>query len=140
MTEHEARVELEEHYDRTVSLEADREIILGLEASLSVQAFDYTKDKVQHSNKNVTEDRLAKYADAVTKYIKKHDEWWQKSWKIADKIMQIDDHRYKLILYRRYFRCWEYKVIADEMKYTERQIYRLKIEAIKAYAEIKVVS
>ena len=87
-------------------------------------------EKVQTSKKNVTEDnfiKLAEYSEMIDKRI---DELYGIKEEIFEAINTLENTTMRVILIARYIDCKKWKDIAEELYYSERQLYKLHSKAL----------
>lgn len=95
----------------------------------SIGSIDYSKDRVQTSLVNSTEDLIIKIVDfeeEITKSIDRLIDLKQEASKVIDQI----DGAYGTILEMRYLECMRWEEIAYRLNYSIQHVYRLHGQAL----------
>ena len=95
----------------------------------SIGSIDYSKDRVQTSLVNSTEDLIIKIVDfeeEITKSIDRLIDLKQEASKVIDQI----DGAYGTVLEMRYLECMRWEEIAYRLNYSIQHVYRLHGQAL----------
>ncbi|MDD7758789.1 MAG: sigma factor-like helix-turn-helix DNA-binding protein [Aerococcus suis] len=99
-------------------------------------AVDYAKEKVQGSQGNAIEERLARGIDRRNHYLDKIEELKGVYDHYFDIVNELDDPTKIKVILDRYFYGKEIGEIADSLNVSEGTIYRLHREAVSDLKEI----
>ena len=129
---------LQEIYKLSRRIKRLQEIRAEIRADLySVKSAPLSSDKVQSS---AGDDRMAKLIAKVDRIerdiVDQIDKLTDRREAICGQIEQVEDERYKTILYDRYVLCHKWERIAVDMDLEIRWVYRLHGEALKSFEKL----
>lgn len=100
-----------------------------------ISGIDYSREKVQASRPNEAYfAKILEKASGLDEEINSEiDKFIDLKHLIIKQIQSMDEHNYIELLYKRYVEFKDFSTIADEMNYSDRQIFRLHGMALKAF-------
>lgn len=127
---------------RVINKEIEQLLIAKQEAYESALgiAIDVSKDKVQSSKGNSTENKLVNYIEYEFLINKRIDELIACKNEILKAISRLDNIQYRTLLTAYYINCRTWEQVAEEMNYDLRWIHRLHGRALKKIGEVLFLS
>lgn len=101
---------------------------------------DTSKESVQGSGGNGSEDKFIKVADYEMMIDKKIDLLLTVKNEIIKAVDEVEDSTYRTLLIAYYVNCRTWEQVAEEIGYGVRHIYRIHEEALKKIGEVLVLS
>lgn len=122
--------DLQNEYDQLIK--AKRQA-LDLACNTSI---DYSKVKVQTSSQNATETKFAAYTEYCLLLDEKVEELAAYRTRMLKMIEKLNDSIQRTLLIARYINCETWEIIAEDMMYDIRHIYRIHSAALKNFEEV----
>ena len=105
-----------------------------------IKAIQYDADKVQTSVKDRMSEIIAEYGDMINELNEDKLHLQKKKSDVIDKINLLDNTDQIRVLVMNYVNLYNLKQIADKMNRSERQIFRIRKEALKNFDRIYMMS
>ena len=105
-----------------------------------IKAIQYDADKVQTSVKDRMSEIIAEYGDMINELNEDRLHLQKKKSDVIDKINLLDNTDQIRVLVMNYVNLYNLKQIADKMNRSERQIFRIRKEALKNFDRIYMMS
>jgi hypothetical protein len=104
----------------------------------TIGSFDYGKDRVQTSPRNVHEERICDYVDSQTKYMKLMQEYTELILEAEERLKQMSRSDYSEILRCLYMGEYRmtYAEVGDQLGYAEATIRNLVSEAYTEFEQL----
>ena len=120
--------------DRQIKLDIQK--LDSMRGALYGRAISYDKDRSKSSSKtNGMEDSMVRVLDYERHVNEEIDRLTAKRTEIEKDIYTVSDDTLREVLIRRYLLYQKWELIAEEMNYGVRHIYKLHLKALRKFSE-----